>query len=418
MNATQTRSTRLAPRLLAVAIAALLAAPGWADVSVAGDVSARLGTLSRGGDWKADYDNSDSSVDGNFALFFTATKDLKNGYNAGFNCNTVATTVSGANAGFTAEALPVSHAWDGYFAGKDNYPSNGHGGGFSSYGDVNGDNKGPMCNDEVFGTLSTPYGRFQVGNIMNPMRLLYDLTTVDPVWGDQRGYYSLADIRGNALRYGNSFGNFGVELQFQTASNATRPGSDKGKGRALTGVVTYEFENGSLIGAGILKSDGGFRDKYVDKTADGATNTAYGFTGKTRLGKVNLAYTFMTGTNKPDNYTFNGKDYFFKSTDHTFKATYDIGAWSLQGYASFEKTVFNNPGDYKVEMGALQGTVFHGLDIKRTNIDLWALYNLGNGATPYLRINTISKNFTSPTLAGLDADIRSTKFEGGWLMHF
>jgi|GEM_PF-5207951 len=408
-------------RAVGLAVAAMVAAPAMADISVSGDVQARVGTMSRSGDWNTGYDNTKTSVDGLFALFLSATKDLKNGYNIGFNCNTVATTVSGANGAWIGSALPVSHNWDAYFAGQDNYQNNGHGG-FSSYGDVNGDNKGVMCNDEVYGTLISPYGRVQVGNIMNPMRLLYDLTTVDPVWGDQRGYYAMSDIRGNALRYGNSFGPVGVELQFQTESNAAKSGDTASNGYAYTGVVTYDFGNGSLLGAGLLYADGDFGDKYVTASDGKVNHMSYGLTGKTRLGPVNLAATYHSGYNRPKDFDQYGSKNFTEESDLTVKATYDIGAWSLQGYASFETSKWNTPASwgaaYTIQVGDDAGKNFNRLKTERVSLDFWALYNLGIGAQPFIRLNTISKKYTTPDVSSFEASMRATKVEAGWLMHF
>lgn len=404
---------------VSLACAGGVSLPAHADISVSGDAQARVGTLTRSGDWNTGYNNTATSVDGLFSLFLSGTKDLKNGYNIGFNCNTVATTVSGANAAWRGDALPVKHAWDPFFAGQDNYFSNGHGG-FSSYGDVNGDSKGPMCNDEVYGTLLTPYGKLQVGNIMNPMRLLYDLTTVDPVWGNQRGYYQMADIRGNALRYGNSFGPVGIELQYQTESNAGKPSSPS-KGNAYTGVVTYDFGNGSLLGAGVLYSDGDFADKYVT-TGSKVNHLAYGATGKTRVGPVNLSATYTGGYNRPKDFENNGvgKNY-IEESDLTFKATYDISSWSLQGYASFE-TMKWAPGVmggmYTITEGPLTGQQFGRLKTDRVNLDFWAIYNLGVGAQPFVRVNVISKKYSAEDLSSFEAKTRATKVETGWMLHF
>ncbi len=429
MRTTLTTGRRQIVCAVALALAGLAATSAHADISVSGDAQARVGTLSRSGDWNKGYDDTATSVDGLFALFLSGTKDLKNGYNIGFNCNTVATTVSGANAAWRQQALPVKHDWDAYFAGQDNYANNNHGG-FSSYGDVNGDNKGVMCNDEVYGTLVTPYGRLQVGNIMNPMRLLYDLTTVDPVWGNQRAYYQVADLRGNALRYGNSWGGFGMELQFQTESNAQFSGDKKSNGYSYSGVFTYDFGNGSLIGGGAQYTDGDFADKYptagVYQSWDGniaypkVNHLAYGLTGKTRIGPVNLAATYLTGYKESKDFEFHGFKHDMEESDLTLKATYDIASWSLQGYLSFETFKIATPGGNYTIMtdGSYNGQKFQALKTERVNIDLWAMYNLGVGATPYIRLNTIDKKYSTPDIAGFEADTRATKFEAGWLMHF
>lgn len=410
---------------LAAAAAALVgaafSAPAAAQLSISADVQARLGALARTGDTAPGYDNTTANVDGLFALFMTATKDLKGGYNAGFNCVTVATTADGANAGFAGPALPVSHNWDKFFAGNDNW-SNSQGG-FSSYGDVLGDNKGVLCNDEVSGFLQTPFGKFSVGHIMNPMRLLYDVTTVNPVWGNQRAYYTVADVRGNALRYGHSMGPIGVELQLNTASDAKVAEPASKKGYALTGVVTYEVGDGTLFGLGYLTADGDFANKYVT-AATPNKHTAFGGTAKTLLGPVSLGYTYMTGKNKPmpDFASTFGSD-FVKETDHTFKLRYDIGSWNFQGFLSLTKTGFNTPAAwgaaYTVQVpGAFNGATFNRLKIDRQRIDLWALYNLGRDVSTYIRLDTVNKKYTTPDIAGFEASMRSTKLEGGWLMHF
>ncbi len=390
-------------------------------ISVSADVNARVGWLSRSGATAKDFANANESIDGNYGVFITGTKDLKGGYSASFYCHTVATTAPGAAAAFTAEALPVKNAWDGYFAGKENYPQNNHGGGFASYGESNGDNLGPFCNDEVYGTLATPYGSFKIGNIMNPMRLLYDMATVDPLWGNQVGYYNLADIRGNALNYSNTFNDLRVDVQWQTATNATVPGSVASKGRALTAVLTYDTGTGTTLGAGVITANGAFSSKVVVPSPSGQHNTAYGLMVRSLLGRANVGYTFMTGKQKPDVWPTATGGEAFKMTDHTFKLAYDINKWSLQGFLSFSKTRFNQPGawggGYTVQDGgALNGKTFNDLEIKRTGIDLWALYNLGNGTQPYLRLNTIQKKYSAQDL-NYSGTIRGTKIEAGWMIH-
>ena len=287
---------RLAPAAAAMVVGAALSAPAAAQVSINGGVQARLGSISRSGDTAPKYDNTVTGIDGLWFLFFNATKDLKGGYNAGFSCNTVATTVDGANGGFTAEALPVRHDWDGFFAGKDNYSQSQ--GGFSSYGNSLGDSNGPMCNDEVSGYLETPFGKFAAGHIMNPMRLLYDGFTVNPVWGNQRGYYLVADIRGNALRYSNSFGPVNLELQLNTATDAKASSDSSGHDKAYTVVATYEPISGTVFGLGAMDLSGDTNAKYVT-AAKGVKHSAYGASAKTRLGPINVGWTYTTGKNVP-----------------------------------------------------------------------------------------------------------------------
>lgn len=393
-------------------------------ITVSADVNARVGVLSRSGATAKDFANSNESVDGNYGVFIAGSRDLKNGYSAGFYCHTVATTAPGASAAFTAEALPVKNGWDGYFAGKENYPNNTHGGGFASYGESNGDNLGPFCNDEVYGTLGTPYGTFKVGNIMNPMRLLYDMATVDPLWGNQFGYYNLSDIRGNALNYNNTFGSFRVDAQWQTATSATTPSSVSSKGHGLTALLTYDTGDGTTLGGGLMTVNGAFNAKDVVASAGGQHNKAYGLMARTLFGRVNAGYTFITGKQRPDGYqTLTGGADAFKLYDHTFKLSYDVGAWSLQGFASYSKTSFNQNvptawgGFYTVQdNSAMNGKTFGLLDIKRTSIDLWALYNLGNGTQPYLRLNTIQKKYSAGDI-NYNGTIRGTKLEAGWMIH-
>lgn len=403
----------------AIAIGSVMVAPAAAQVSINGGVQARLGVLKRSGDTAPGYDNSTQSVDGLWFLFFNATKDLKGGYNAGFSCNTVATTVDGANAGFSGEALPVHHDWDQFFAGKDNYSQSQ--GGFSSYGNSLGDSNGPMCNDEVSGYLQTPFGKFSAGHIMNPMRLLYDGFTVNPVWANQRGYYTVADIRGNALRYSNSWGPVNLELQLNTASDAKAASPASGHDKAYTVVATYEPVSGTVFGAGIMDLSGDTANKYVT-AASPNKHTAVGVSAKTRLGPINVGWTYTGGKNKPtsDFAATYGQD-FIKEYDNTFKLSYDMGSWQFQGFLSreyFGASTGQWGGLYHIVEGPLTGQTFGQIKINRTNVDLWALYDMGKDVKTYLRFNTIEKKFTSADLATFSATMRSTKLEGGWLINF
>ncbi len=403
----------------AMVVGAALSAPAAAQVSINGGVQARLGSISRSGDTAPKYDNTVTGIDGLWFLFFNATKDLKGGYNAGFSCNTVATTVDGANGGFTAEALPVRHDWDGFFAGKDNYAQSQ--GGFSSYGNSLGDSNGPMCNDEVSGYLETPFGKFAAGHIMNPMRLLYDGFTVNPVWGNQRGYYLVADIRGNALRYSNSFGPLNLEVQLNTATDAKASSDSSGHDKAYTVVATYEPISGTVFGLGAMDLSGDTNAKYVT-AAKGVKHKAYGASAKTRLGPINVGWTYTTGKNEPeaDFASKFGQD-FIKDTDNTFKLSYDMGTWSFQGFLSKEKfgaSTGQYGGFYHDTRAGSTIPAFGQIRIDRTNVDLWALYDMGKDVKTYLRVNTIQKKFTSPDQPLYSASMRSTKLEGGWFINF
>ena len=402
----------------AMVVGGVVSAPAQAQVSINGGVQARIGALSRSGDTAPNHSGTVSSIDGLYNIFLTATKDLKGGYNAGFFCHTVATTAHGAGAGFNADDMPIRHGWDKVFAGAEAFPQNGHGG-FASYGNSNGDSNGPFCNDEVFGFLETPYGRFNVGNIMNPMRQAYDQYTVDPVWGNQRGYYVAADIRGTAAQYSNSFGQFNAILHLNTASdtNATTKAAERDKG--ITGFLSYDFGGGTVLGVGVMQVRGGIEAKMVvpDETR---THYARSLSAKTLVGPISLGYTFFTGARENDTGAMLGN----KITDNTLKIGYDTGKWNFQAFLSSEKLHWDtlNPdggAKYTVVMdGPFQGATFKRVDIKRQRADLWALYDMGNGTRTYVRLDTITKKWTSEELAGFSAKMNSTKLEGGWLITF
>lgn len=399
--------------------------PAAAQVSITGNVQARLGTMSRSGDTPAGFDNRTNGVDGLYALFVTATKDLKGGYNAGFNCVTVATTADGANAAFDGPALPVHHAWDAYFAGQDNYAgTNGNGykqSGFASYGHVQGDQGGVMCNDEVNGFLETPYGRFTVGHIMNPMRLLYDQFTVNPVWANQRGYYQMSDLRGNALRYSNSWGPVTLDAQINTATSYSTPDPDNKSDYALSIVGTYEPISGTVIGLGVLDGHGGADNKFVTP-GEHARRQVWSFAAKTRLGPVNVGVTYSDGKFNPteDFASQYGRD-FTKNREATVKVAYDMGKWSFQGFVSREGIAWQTGqwgGTYTVETPYQNGATFGALKVKRTNVDLWALYDMGKDVKTYLRANTVQKQWVALDTIDYSATVRATKLEGGWLINF
>lgn len=385
-----------------------------AQMSINGGITARFGSTMRSGDVQPDHDNTVNGVDGHFALFLTYTKDLKDGYNAGFNCITVATTADGAGKGFDAGSLPVFHEWDKVFATAENYAATK--GGFASYGNVNGDSNGPMCNDEVNGFLQTPYGRFTAGNIMNPMRQLYDAYTVNPLWGNQRSYYVVADVRANAVQYSNSWDGLNVIAHLNTASNNNAAGADSAHDMAYTAVVSYDLGNGTVLGAGAMKADGGFEAKQVSASAFERHN-AYGIAAKTRLGEVNVGYTYMRGSLDQNG---QGAQLSNSESDHTVKVAYDMGKWSFQGFLSKEKLSWSTPlANYTVVApGAFTGQTFRQLDTDRKRVDLWALYDMGKDVKTYLRLDTIQKTFTSQQLAGFSATMRVTLLEGGWMINF
>ncbi|MBF0207003.1 MAG: hypothetical protein HQK53_08940 [Oligoflexia bacterium] len=397
----------------------------FADISLNADMSARMGILDRSGDWVPAYRNTKGSIDGNFSVFLKANKDLKNGYSASFNCVTAAATANGAYAAFVPSALPTTNRWSAYFAGQENFPNNQ--GGFASYAATVGDNvMGAFCNDEVYGTIATPYGRLHVGVIMNPLRMLYDMTTVDPIWGNQRGYYQNSDIRGNSLQYANNWGPMTFKFQLSTSSDASDSKLKQG-GRVYTGLLAYDFGNGRLLGGGAMYANAHFPgNKLAQAYATKEIHSAFGLTGKTPWGPVNLAFTFMSGTNDPENFSLvgvNGTKHEEKFTDTTIKATYNISSWSLEMYGTYEKTAIDSPwswnGGFTVQDGSIyNGQRFDKLDTRMVNLDFWAMYHLWTDATPFLRLNTISKKFTAEDLGGWQSKIRSTKFETGFLLHF
>ena len=409
----------------AVVVGGVVSTSAQAQVSITGNVQARLGTLQRSGDLPTGYDNRITGVDGLYALFVTATKDLKGGYNAGFTCVTVATTADGANAGFDGPALPVAHAWDAFFAGQDNYAGrNGSGykqSGFASYGHVQGDDSGVMCNDEVSGFLETPFGRFTVGHVMNPMRILYDQFTVNPVWANQRGYYQVSDLRGNALRYSNSWGPVTLDAQLNTATSygTADPANKDDKGVSV--VATFEPISGTVLGAGFLNTAGAAENKFV-QPGDGAKREVFSVAAKTRLGPINLGVTHSNGKFNPvaDFSSQFGRD-FIKNKDTTFKVAYDMGQWNFQGFLSRETMTWQTGqwgGTYTVQTPAQNGATFGALKVDRTNVDLWALYDMGKDVKTYVRVNTIQKKWTALDTITYTATARSTKLEGGWLINF
>lgn len=399
--------------ILVAAIGALVASSAHAadGVSVVVDFMGNVNSVSRSGDTAPGYNNTEQGVDGNFGIFIAGNKALKDGYSVGFSCHTVATTAFGAGVAFGANALPVTNPWDKYFGGAENYAQSS--GGFASYGNVNGDNLGPFCNDEVYGILGTPYGEFKLGNIMNPMRLMYDMATVDPTWGDQYGYYQVADVRGNALNYSNSWDNLRVDAQWNSASNSNTSNKVKSRGQVFTGVLSYEVAPGTRLGAGLMSSDGSFSTKIAQPAQDGQHNVAYGLMASTTLNGVNLGYTYMTGrqtaSNSPDDQ--------YKMTDHLVKVAYDMGKWSLKGFLGHTKTKYNFGTPYTVaDQSALSGTSFSGLNTTRNTADLWAMYSLGNGATPYFRVNVISKDWQAGNI-NWSSNIRATLVQAGILIH-
>jgi len=412
-------------KIMAIAIASAFATPVFAGVAVSGSVSARVGADVRGGEFVEGYKNF-NSVDGNYVLFISGTTNVGKGYSAGFTCATVSTTVDGAAAAYDDVSLPVKHAWAQFFSGQENFAGNAVKGGFASYGNNLGDSNGPFCNDEVKGYITTPYGTVAVGNIINPLRNLYDATTVDPVYGNERVYYNIADFRGNALRYGHSIGDFSFDLQVNLNSSSQQKEGDPSGTAVYTGFAAYDFGGGTMIGAGFGLGNGGTPgNKYVDPTSALQFKNAFGLTGKTGFGGLGLAYTFMTAANEAKGPTDSASTY-FKNTDNMIKATYNLGSWNFVGIGSFETSKFDFTklsawgANYTWAAGDAMGQSFTKLNIDRTRFDLWAIYSLGGGVQPYARIDYIQKKYTSedgPT-SGSSVKTSSTKFETGFMVSF
>lgn len=387
-----------------------------AELNINGGISARFDHLVRSGAVAKKYDNRLSGVDGHYALFLTYAHQLSGNYKIGFNCITVATTADGATKGFTQSALPVKHNWDKFFSGAENFAKSR--GGFASYGDVNGDSNGPMCNDELNSFINTPIGKFTAGNILNPMRRLYDEYTINPVWGNQHSYYLMADIRANALQYSEEWGGLKFIAHLNTSSDSNASEAEGAQDKAYTSFVSYDFGNDTEIATGAMQNEGDWESKQVKGSAN-IRHKALGFSAKTSIGQINLGYSMMGGSMfHTDEVGIEINQY-----DHTFKAAYAEGLWEFQGFLSAGKMNWYTPAtmgaSYTIQANDdFIGQQINRLEVDRTRVDLWALYDLGKGAKTYFRLDTIQKKYSSPELTAWSATMRVALLEGGWMINF
>lgn len=399
---------KLTPTLrpLAAAALAVVSCAAHADFAITGTGSARAGGVSLSG-MSPGTQNSYALAGGNFVLFLAGSKNAGGGYSAGFGCATVATTADGAMTGWGDNSrLPVSHTWHGVFSGQENFATQKGGdkpdGGFASYSDSFGDTNGVFCNDEARVYLATPFGTFAAGNIINPLRSIYDSSTVDPYYGNQRTYYMTSDYRGNALRYGHAIGDLSIDLQVNIHSGNGPKDAPK-DGYVVTGLLTYDF-NGTVVGLGAGGGDSQAGTIYP-RTAGGLNyGGSVGAFVRTNVGPMGLGVSVFNGKVKGDTGggapTSTARD----MTDLRVKLSYPVGQWNFIGIVGLEKekgdfnglTAYGDPKYTFVE----SGVTVKRIDITRTDLDLWALYDIGNGIKTYARFNTITKKYTTP-----DADV-------------
>ncbi len=411
-----------------VAIAALLmtgALQAHAEFSITGLGSLRAGAVATSG-MAPTAKSSYGLVGGNFVLFLAGSKNAGNGYSAGFGCATVATSADGAMTGWGDNSkLPVRHSWAGVFSGQENFSAqdadgNKPGGGFGAYADNFGDTNGVFCNDEARVYLATPFGTIAAGNIINPLRSIYDSSTVDPYYGNQRTYYMTSDYRGNALRYGHAIGDLSIDLQVNVNSG-NRDKNAAREGNVFTGLLTYDFA-GTLVGVGFGTGNAQAGNPYP-RTGPGLKygGTTAAFV-RTSIGPVGVGVSAFNGKVKIDTNTgaptSTGRD----MTDLRMKLSYPMGQWNFIGIVGVEK----EKGDFSgaAPWGAPVYTFVESgissprIKITRTDIDLWAQYDIGNGVKAYARYNTISKKYSTPDDGAASAKGTASTLEAGVQVSF
>ncbi len=415
MKKRQFQATRFG--IAAISLAAMIGT-AQADITWNGLGSGRLGYVGRDG-MAEGFDEDFNVISGNFTLFLDGNRNLGKGYRAGFGCVTVATTASGAMAGFANGTLPVTHAWHDVFAGQEDFGSNadgGIGGGFGSYGNLVGDDKGVLCNDEVKVYLGTPYGSFAVGHLINPLRAIYDNATVDPYYTNEHVYYQSVDIRGNALRYGHAIEDFTIDLQLNAPSSGTLANENNEKnGLALTGLFTYTLDD-HQFGLGFGAFDAAWAgNKFVAHDGAGAHDSALGAYYRGSFGPVGFAVSALNGV--IENLSDEGGD-LRNISDVNVKLTYPTGKWNFIAIVGMEKEEadfrgYGTPFTFKEE-----GVSVARADIERLNIDLWAQYDMGKGVKSYLRFNRLEKEWTSPDDSSLKAEAEAFTLETGVMVAF
>ncbi len=417
----QPRSTRRALLPLAAAAVTLAALPAaHAEFAITGLGSARAGEVTLSGmNPAAAKDNS--LAGGNFVLFLSGSKNAGGGYSGGFSCSTVATTADGAMAGWSANTVPVTHTWSNAFTGQENFAGNNTGGGFGSYGNTVGDSNGPFCNDEARVYLATPFGTFAAGNMINPLRNLYDNATVDPYYGNEYVYYQTSDYRANGLRYGNSWGDFAIDVQLNLYSG-NAPAHSPRKGEVLTALATYDFgpvQVGYGFGGGNSAAPG---SKYTDVGAGLTYKGTQGVYVRTSLGPVGIGATVFNGKVGANTFTGAPTSIARNMTDYRLKLTYASGKWSYVGIAGVmtEKGDFTGDAAFGNPMYTFvnSGISAPRIKITRDDLDLFAMYDLGSGLKPYLRYNILSKKYSTPDNAAASAKGTAQTIEGGVQVSF
>lgn len=411
-----------------VAVATLLLAASLqahAEFSITGLGSLRAGAVGTSG-MAPTAKSSYGLVGGNFVLFLAGSKNAGNGYSAGFGCATVATSADGAMTGWGDNSkLPVQHTWNGVFSGQENFSAQNAagdkpGGGFAAYADNFGDTNGVFCNDEARVYLATPFGTIAAGNIINPLRAIYDSSTVDPYYGNQRTYYMTSDYRGNALRYGHAIGDLSIDLQLNVNSG-NRDKTAPRDGNVFTGLVTYDF-SGTVVGLGFGTGNSQAGTPYP-RTGPGLTygGTTAGFV-RTSIGPVGVGISAFNGKVKLDTDTGAPTSTARDMTDLRLKLSYPTGQWNFIGIVGVEK----EKGDFTgaapwgapVYTFVESGITSPRINITRTDLDLWAQYDIGNGVKAYGRFNTISKKYSTPDNGAASAKGTASTLEAGVQVSF
>ena len=382
------------------------------QTNISGIASARLGNIDRDG--MADGRDSSFNYDaGNYTLFLTGDVNLDGGYRAGFSCVTAAATAHGAQAAYTASSVPVDHTWDNVFTGREDFGIDGEGG-FASYAANANDTGGPFCNDEVKAYLATPYGTISVGHIMHLFRNLYDSATVDPFYGGQHAYYQAHDLRANSVRYGNAFGDFSLDVQLNIDSQGEQASEDEAtEGTVLAALLAYEGESFN-VGVAASSADAAWTGtRFTNVEGIAQYDDSYGAFLKTSIGPVGVGFTYFNSSIS----WFDTGEKLRDFEDFRIKFTYPVRKWNF--IAILGREVEKGGFASGTAVGSpvytwRDGTTTTSIEIERTEIDLYAQYQLGRGVNTYVRLHQIEKDYSSPDNAALNEDSTGRAIEVGF----
>lgn len=388
------RRATLGTAVTAVLVLVGLSKTALAEVRIHGFAVGRFGLLGTWGmspglasDWPL--------VGGMYGITMEGRVDAGAGYVGAFRCHSAANTANGAGAAWgDGDALPVTHTWGGAFAGRENFAANTSGGGFGSF--LGGGRL--LCNDEVYVTLESPYGSLSVGEIVNPLRGIFDYSTRDPYFANQHAFYTTSDYRGNALRYFLALDEFTLTAQLDLHSGA-RSKTAPHEGAIVTALLTYSPGAVMFGFAAGVGDTGPQRGNIPDTEGPLAYGGGLGGFVSARLGRTEVALSaFQARLRGASDDGLTSRD---ARVVTDLRARVEVGLAPLRliaiGGLELERGDWRDvgAGDVAYHFVAADTTVPR-IEMARLDLDLWLQLELDEHVRTYLRSHTITRSYETP----------------------